>query len=164
MADNNVVIQMLDLKGPLKGKGAYLAQWRRDAEDRLAEIYAQMEELAQRTRVVEGRRFSLQVHKLRNAKQLRWRFGSAAEGVASRHATWERIAQLLPEFNQVLASWYESLNELAQVLNAQEQVLRYECKTVQRLTTGAVMKIRVRAFEGEMGHGVAGSRPSNSRL
>ena len=56
MADNNVVIQMLDLKGPLKGKGVYLAQWRRDAEDRLAEIYAQMEELAQRTRVVEGRR------------------------------------------------------------------------------------------------------------
>lgn len=152
-----MVKQVIDPKWPLKGKGVQLAQWARAADDRLSAIYAAMDELVQRTRTIEGRRFSLMVNKLRDARQLRWRFMAVTEGSAGRHATWDKIELLLPEFSAVLAQWYGEANELALVLNHQEQVARYECKTVQRLLQGRA-RIKTQVYTGEVGRGAGGGR------
>lgn len=153
-----MVKQVIDPKGPLKGKGVSLAQWERQARDHLTQIYADMDELVQRTRAIEGRRFGLMVNKLRAARQLRWRFMSTKEGGTGRHATWERVEQLLPELSPVLAQWYSEINEQAVVLNHQEQVARYECKTVERLRNGRPLRQPVK-FNGDIGRGVGGGRP-----
>lgn len=124
------VNQVYDHKGPLKGKGGALAQWQREATDRLAQVHVAMERLAQSTQTVEGRRWSLFLHRSRGeARQARWRMRSARR----EHTTWERIEPLLLELPPSLAQWYVEANELAQVLNHREQVVRYEVKTVRRL-------------------------------
>lgn len=160
MTAGMMVKQVLDPKGPLKGKGGALAQWRREAEDRLAAFYRQMDDLAQQTRAVEGRRFGLMVYKLRDARQLRWRFTSVSEGTVGRHATWERIEALLPDFSPVLAQWYRDMHDLALVLNHQEQVARYEIKTINRLIAGRP-RVDVKSYRGDLGRGFGGGRPSN---
>ena len=57
--DKVTVKQVIDLKGPLKGKGGSLAQWRADTEARLAEVYAEMAQLSAESKSIEGRRFGL---------------------------------------------------------------------------------------------------------
>ena len=126
------VKQVIDDKGPLKGKGGALAQWQREATDRLAQVHVAMERLAQSTQSVVGRRWGLYLYRLREpARQVRWRMRSARW----EHTTWERIEPLLTELPPGLAQWYVETNELAQVLNHQEQVVRYELKTVRRLAS-----------------------------
>jgi hypothetical protein len=152
-----MVKHVIDPKGLLKGKGGALAQWRKEAEDRLAAFYRQMDDLAQQTRAVEGRRFGLMVYKLRDARQLRWRFTSVSEGTVGRHATWERIETLLPEFSPVLAQWYRDMHDLALVLNHQEQVARYEIKTIDRLMAGRQM-VELKSYRGYLGRDFCGGR------
>lgn len=152
-----MVDQMIDPKVPLKGKGGALAQWRREAEDRLAAMYRQMDDLARQTRAVEGRRFGLMVYKLRDARQLRWRFTSVSEGTVGRHATWERIDAILREFSPVLAQWYRDMHDLALVLNHQEQVARYELKTINRLMAGH-HGVELKSYRGYLGRDFRGDR------
>jgi hypothetical protein len=142
--------QVTDYKGPLKGKGVTLAQWRLDVTDRLAVIYQEMAQLADESASIQGRRFGLRVYKLRDALQLRWRMTNSA------HATWARIEPLLAVVPEGLAQWYRQAESLAQVLNHREQALRYELKTVQRLET---IGPRIpRTYGASIGRGMGGGR------
>ena len=117
-----------DDKGPLKGKGGALAQWRGQVQARLEQHRQAMSLLAQQTRDVQWRRFSLTLHKQRGqALQLRWRMGTG------QHTVWARVLPLLAELPPTLAQWYAEQEEAAVLLNHQEQVLRHELKTVERL-------------------------------
>lgn len=127
----NPVNPVIDLKGPLKGKGGSLAQWHADVKDRLEQVYQEMELLATESKSVEGRRFGLYVYGLRSGRQLRWRMTNSA------HATWERVEPLLAQIVDGLAQWYRQAQVVAQILNHREQVLRYELKTVERLMSAA---------------------------
>ena len=149
----DVVNQVIDLKGPLKGKGGSLAQWRTDTEARLEEVYKAMAQLSAESKTIEGRQFGLHIYSLRDAKQLRWRMTS------SSHATWAKVEPLLAGMAAGLAQWYRQAEEVAQVLNHREQVLRYELKTVDRLIT--VGDRRPIAYVATVGRGTGGGRPSH---
>ncbi|MGM9489540.1 hypothetical protein [Ideonella sp. YS5] len=136
-----MVKQMIDRKGPLKGKGETLAQWHREAGEKLAAVHRAMDALAQSVREVKGRRWNLNVYKLRTkAHQLRWR----ETGIGRRHSLWERIEPELSLLAPGLAQWYRETEEMAQILNHKEQVARYELKTITRLLEG-----RPRAGRGQ---------------
>lgn len=143
---------VVDLKGPLKGKGGSLAQWRADAHERLQQVYAAMHELAAESRSIAGRNFGLNVYALRDGRQLRWRMTSG------RHATWERIEPLLHSQPAGLARWYRQAQEQALILNHREQVLRYEGKTVDRLIALGAPRA-ARAYRSTVGRGAGGGRP-----
>ena len=143
-----IVKQVFDLKGPLKGKGATLAHWQSDTEARLQEVYVAMDQLAQESKSVQGRRFGLYIYKLRDALQLRWRMTD------STHATWARIEPMLAGQAPGLAQWYRQAEEVAQILNHRGQILRYELKTVKRLI--AVGAQPLRAIRSQAGRGVGG--------
>jgi hypothetical protein len=152
----NTVNQVIDLKGPLKGKGGSLAQWQSDVKDRLEQVYQEMELLGAESKSVEGRRFGLYVYGLRSGRQLRWRMTNSA------HATWERVEPLLDQVSDGLAQWYRQAQVVAQILNHREQVLRYELKTVERLMVsgGASGGARVpRDYRMSVGRGAGGGRP-----
>lgn len=149
--DMDSVKQVIDLKGPLKGKGGSLAQWRDDTLARLQEVYAAMGELSLESKSVEGRRFGLNVYTLRDARQLRWRMTN------SSHATWAVIEPMLSDMAPGLAQWYRQAEQVAQILNHREQVLRYELKTVDRLAT--VGARTAQSYRGTVGRGVGGGRP-----
>lgn len=124
------VTQGVDRKGPLKGKGGALAQWHRQAAHKLATVHHAMQVLAQATREVQGRRWSLQVHRLRDtARQLRWREVSPPRS----HTVWECIEPELSQLAPGLAQWLRETQDSAVLLNHQEQVARYELKTIARL-------------------------------
>lgn len=116
-------------KGPLKGKGSDLRQWLKLAEARLADVHRQMNELRDETKTVEKRRVSLDVYFLRHRLQqsLRWRLAGG------KHATWELVKPLLQTMNASEAQAYSEWNTRAEILNALEQVARYEVRNVQRL-------------------------------
>jgi hypothetical protein len=147
------VSQVLDYKGPLKGKGGSLAQWEQDVTDRLAQLYQEMAQLADESTSIEGRRFGLKVYKLRASRQLRWRMTTSA------HATWKKVEPMLKDLGDGLAQWYRQAQEVAQILNHREQVLRYELKTVQRLAT--VGARAPHAYRTTVGRGFGGGRPTN---
>ena len=147
-----LVKQVIDLKGPLKGKGATLAQWRDAVQERMAQTRGAMQALSLETKAIEGRRFALMVYSLRGqAQQLRWRMTN------SQHATWARIQPLLDTLPPGLARYYVQAEELAQILNHQEQAERYEIKTVVRLTDGR--KRSAVAYTSTVGQGIGGGRP-----
>ena len=147
----NVVTQLVDYKGPLKGKGRTLAQWESDVRARLAQIYEDMNTLSAESRNIDGRTFGLYVMNLREALQLRWRTTS------SQHVTWARLEPTVDKLPQGLAQWYRQAEEVAQVLNHHEQALQYELKTVQRLAQRGPGPLR--RFPGEVGKGFGGGRP-----
>ncbi|CAD5366556.1 hypothetical protein RA210_U10384 [Rubrivivax sp. A210] len=146
-----VVKQVFDLKGPLKGKGGTLAQWRDDTQARLAEVYAEMAQLSTESRSIDGRQFALYVYRLRDASQLRWRMKN------KDHATWPVIEPLLADMAPGLAQWYRRAEEVAQILNHREQALRYELKTVCRVIS--VGPRTAQSYRGSIGRGVGGGRP-----
>jgi hypothetical protein len=154
--DLDSVNHVIDLKGPLKGKGGSLAQWRADCETRLQEVYAAMAQLASESASIEGRRFGLHVYKLRDARQLRWRLTN------SRHATWKTVEPMLGVLSPGLSDWYRQAEEVAQVLNHREQVLRYEFKTVERLKTVGARGAHY-SYTQTVGRGVGGGRPSHRK-
>lgn len=154
--DLDSVNHVIDLKGPLKGKGGSLAQWRTECESRLQEVYAAMAQLASESASIEGRRFGLHVYKLRDARQLRWRLTS------SRHATWKTVEPMLAALPPGLADWYRQAEEVAQVLNHREQVLRYEFKTVERLKTVGARAAHY-GYTQTVGRGVGGGRPAHRK-
>lgn len=147
--DQNV-IPVYDLKGPLKGKGGTLAQWRGDAQRQLEDIWTAMQALADESASIEGRTFGLKVYKTRDGRQLRWRL------TRGTHATWERVEPLLAMLAPGLAEWYRQAREVALVLNHREQVARYEMKTVERLMAG--IKRKNRPYRSTVGRGVGGGR------
>jgi hypothetical protein len=122
----NVVNSMLDMKGPLKGKGGALAQWEREARMRLRDSHDAMAQLSAQTRLHE-RRWSLNLYRARGGVQLRWRMTDG------RHTVWARIAPLLRSLAPALRQWYGEVDDCAQVLNHREQAIRHELKTVLRL-------------------------------
>jgi hypothetical protein len=145
MRGEEMVKQLVDRKGPLKGKGGALAQWHREAVERLAAVHQAMDTLAQSVREVQGRRWNLNVYKLRTkAKQLRWR----ETGADRKHGLWERIERELSQLPPGLAQWYREIEEMAQILNHKEQVARYELKTVTRLLSGKPPR-EAREYVGE---------------
>lgn len=154
--NQDMVKQVIDLKGPLKGKGGSLAQWLADTEDRLREVYSEMEQLALESRSIEGRAFAMYIYKLRDARQLRWRLGTGS------HATWAKVERRLADMAPGLAQWYRQAEEVAQILNHREQVLRYEIKTVQRLMTVGARPLRTGAYISKVGQGVGGGRPTRA--
>ncbi|KGM38747.1 hypothetical protein JY96_21535 [Aquabacterium sp. NJ1] len=99
------------------------------AEARLADVHRQMNELRDETKAVEKRRVSLDVYFLRHRLQqsLRWRLAGG------KHATWELVKPLLQTMNASEAQAYFEWNSRAEILNALEQVARYEVRNVQRL-------------------------------
>ena len=101
---------------------------------------------------VEGRRFGLYVYGLRSGRQLRWRMTNSA------HATWERVEPLLDKVLEGLAQWYRQAQVVAQILNHREQVLRYELKTVERLSSAGGMRVP-RDYRMSVGRGAGGGRP-----
>ena len=123
----NTVNQVIDLKGPLKGKGGTLAQWRAEAAGHLAQIHQDMAHLAAASKSVEGRTWSLNVYKARGSWQLRWRMTDG------RHATWAVVHALLATLPPGLARWYRLTEDAAQLLNHREQASRYEVNAVARL-------------------------------
>lgn len=143
---------LLDPKGPLKGKGESLAQWRTDAHERLQQVYAAMHQLAAESRSIAGRSFGLNVYTLRDGRQLRWRM------ISGRHATWERIEPMLDAQPAGLARWYRQAQDQALILNHREQVLRYEAKTVTRLIALGAARAS-RAYRSTVGRGAGGGRP-----
>lgn len=143
---------MVDFKGPLKGKGGSLAQWRADAHERLQQVYAAMHQLAAESRSIAARSFGLNVYTLRDGRQLRWRMTSG------RHATWERIEPMLDAQPAGLARWYRQAQDQALILNHREQVLRYEARTVTRLIALAAPRVS-RAYRSTVGRGAGGGRP-----
>jgi hypothetical protein len=147
-----IVKPAIDPKGPLKGKGESLAQWRADAHERLQQVYAAMHALAAESRSIAGRSFGLNVYSLRSGRQLRWRMTSG------RHATWERVELLLDAQPAGLARWYRLAQEQALILNHREQVLRYEVKTVDRLIALGAPRA-ARAYRSTVGRGAGGGRP-----
>jgi hypothetical protein len=149
---NDSVNQVIDLKGPLKGKGGSLAQWLSDVQLRLEQVYQEMETLAAEAKSVEGRRFGLYVYGLRTGRQLRWRMTNSA------HATWQRVEPLLDKLPPGLAQWYRQAQEVAQILNHREQVLRYELKTVERLVSAGRGRVP-RDYRMSVGRGAGGGRP-----
>lgn len=153
-AQEIVVNQVADLKGPLKGKGGSLAQWKDEVLDKLERLHAEMAMLSNESGSIQGRSFSLKVYSLRSSRQLRWRMTS------SKHATWSRIELLLPNLSPGLVDWYQAAQVVAQILNHREQVLRYELKTVERLmATGPRV---ARQYRSSVGRGVGGGRPGLS--
>jgi hypothetical protein len=148
--DDQTAIHVHDLKGPLKGKGGTLAQWRREADKQLRDIWAAMDELALECSTIVGRTFGLKVYPVRDGRQLRWRLTSG------RHATWDRVEPLLVSLAPGLAQWYQQAQEVAQILNHREQVARYELKTVDRLINGSSRQPR--PYRGEVGRGAGGGR------
>jgi hypothetical protein len=148
------VNQVIDSKGPLKGKGAGgLAQWRKEVEDRLQSVYADMVQLSAESSSIAGRQWSLRVYALRNGKQLRWRMRNSA------HATWPRVQALLCGLPPGLAQWYVQAQALAQILNHREQALRYEFKTVMRLIEHGKDRAPL-AYTATVGRGAGGGRPA----
>jgi len=125
--DNESVKQVIDLKGPLKGKGGMLAHWHAEATGRLAQVHRDMETLAAESKTIAGRRWSLNANALRSSRQLRWRMTSG------RHATWGAIKALLANLPPGLARWYTQAEEMAQLLNHRGQAIQYEVKTLERL-------------------------------
>lgn len=152
--DDVIVKQVIDLKGPLKGKGGSLAQWLADTKARLQEVYGEMEQLALESRSIEGRTFAMYIYKLRDARQVRWRLGTGS------HATWAKVERRLADMAPGLAQWYRQAEDVAQILNHREQVLRYELKTVQRLMTVGARPLRADKSVGRVGQGVGGGRPA----
>lgn len=127
--DKGDVKQVLDLKGPLKGKGGTLTQWRAEAAVRLAQIHRDMEVLAAGSKSIEGRTWSLNVYKARGSWQVRWRMTNG------QHTTWAAISALLATLAPGLARWYRLTEDAAQLLNHREQAARYEANTVARLAS-----------------------------
>lgn len=154
MNDDNdkSVNQLFDSKGPLKGKGWTVRQWRQEAQDRLEQLYALMLELVAETDSIAGRSFGLRLYALRDARQLRWRFRQG------QHATWARIEPQLAQMSPALAQWYRQAQESAQILNHREQVARYELKTVDRLINLGQDRA-VKEYRSTVGRGFGGGRP-----
>ena len=121
------VNQVMDMKGPLMGKGGMLAQWHADAAARLAQLHRDMAALAAASKTIAGRQWSLNICLLRDGRQLRWRM------TGGRHATWEGIWPLMANLPPGLVRWYCEAEELAQWLNHRGQATRYELKTSERL-------------------------------
>jgi hypothetical protein len=61
-----------------------------------------------------------------------------------------------------LSDWYRQAEEVAQVLNHREQVLRYEFKTVERLKTVGARGAHY-SYTQTVGRGVGGGRPSHRK-
>jgi hypothetical protein len=109
-ADKSVT-QVMDMKGPLRGEGGMLAQWRADAAARLAQLHCDMAALAAASKTIAGRQWSLNICLLRVGRQLRWRM------TCGRHATWEGIWPLMANLPPGLVRWCCEAEELAQWLN-----------------------------------------------
>lgn len=153
--NENTVNQVFDDKGPLKGKGWTVRQWRDDARSRLEQVYSQMAELVAETDSIVGREFGLKLYALRDAKQLRWRF------TRGRHATWSSVEPALAQMAPALSRWYRQAQEAAQILNHREQVIRYELKTVDRLLNHGQDR-EARTYLTTVGKGFGGGRPQRT--
>ncbi|MFT3819796.1 MAG: hypothetical protein QM750_19660 [Rubrivivax sp.] len=159
MDDNNqtdIVKQVIDDKGPLKGKGWTVRQWRDDAQSRLDQIYAEMAILVAETSSIAARTVGLKLYSLRHARQLRWRFTNG------RHATWPQVEPSLAQMSPALAQWYREAQEAAQVLNHREQVVRYEIRTVERLLLYGKER-EARPYKATVGTGFGGGRPPKAK-
>ncbi|MFN4266279.1 MAG: hypothetical protein ACK4F8_11105 [Aquabacterium sp.] len=126
------------LKGPLKDKAKAVNQWHRLTQDRLNQIHHEMEVLRQETkRQVSGdTTWYLDIYKItwRNSKSLRWRM------VGGTHTLWERVESNLQYLPPSLAQWYREVDVKANLLNALEQVARYELKTINRFAEQGSLK------------------------
>ena len=117
------------VKGPFKGKGEELAQWHREAQDRLARLYRDMAVLRDETKTVADRRFSVDLYSLshRNSKSLRWRMNSG------QHMTWGRIVPLLADMPPSMVQWYREVQARMVFINAQEMAARYQVRLAEQV-------------------------------
>jgi len=121
--------QFDDAKGPFKGKGAELAQWHREALEKLQRIYAEMDVLRDETKTVADRLFSADIYVMteRGSRHVRWRMRDGD------HATWERVLPLLSNLAPSMVWWYHEVQERMVWLNGREKVARYQLKESDRL-------------------------------
>ena len=112
-----------------KGKGEPGRRVRQIEVD-LGFLERRMRQLVAETRGLRGRQFGLNFCRkgANGARRLRWRM------TAGNDVVWARdILPLVSTFPVELRSWYSNVNTEAQLLNAEEQVLRFARKTYRRL-------------------------------
>ena len=111
------------------GKGTGFRQIRQ-AQVRVDDIHAQMQELSEATRKVSGRLFYLALHKRSKTGQLsvRWRQAGCAR---STHLAWDDMEGLFSRVPKALADWYKEADKLARQLNRDEQIARLILKQAE---------------------------------
>ncbi|HEU0202289.1 MAG TPA: hypothetical protein VFR86_17900 [Burkholderiaceae bacterium] len=118
----------VDAKGPLRGKGFQV--WRKRIDGDLAHIHQAMQNLSAAVRADEARVASLNVYVRKATGQwsLRWR---AQNGL---QLTWPTVAKRLGGLPPRRVLWYEHVNEMAVVLNAQELARRKELQLLAKVS------------------------------
>lgn len=117
-------------KGPLKGKAHAVRQWLDEAQMRLDQIHSEMGDLSAESKqqISTYSPWYMDVYTItkRGSKSVRWRM------VGGAHSSWAKVEPLLAFVPPASAQWYRELNVRANLLNAREQVVRYEIKTAKR--------------------------------
>lgn len=117
-------------KGPLKGKAHAVRQWLDEAQTRLRQIHQEMESLSAETKeqISSHSPWYMDIYTItkRGSKSVRWRM------VGGAHSSWAKVEPLLAFVAPAAAQWYREMDVRANLLNAREQVARYEIKTAKR--------------------------------
>ncbi len=117
-------------KGPLKGKAHAVRQWLDEAQVRLEQIHREMEALSAESKqqISSHSPWYMDIYTItkRSSKNIRWRM------VGGAHSTWAKVEPLLAFVPPASAQWYREVDMRANLLNAREQVVRYEIKTAKR--------------------------------
>lgn len=123
-------------KGPLKGKAHAVRQWLDEAQMRLDQIHKEMECLSAESKqqISNYSPWYMDIYTItkRGSKSLRWRM------VGGAHSNWTKVEPLLAFVPPASAQWYRELDMQANLLNAREQVARYEIKTAKRFEAKVV--------------------------
>lgn len=123
-------------KGPLKGKAHAVRQWLDEAQTRLDQIHKEMECLSAESKqqISNYSPWYMDIYTItkRGSKSLRWRM------VGGAHSNWTKVEPLLAFVPPASAQWYRELDMQANLLNAREQVARYEIKTAKRFEAKVV--------------------------
>lgn len=109
--------QPVDRKA-FKGRGAKRRMI--NAKAAVDKVHTDMRRLAEATKSIKNRRFYLAVHVRGSTGQisLRWR---RAGMVDTSHIAWDQLAGFMENLPPELVKWYETVNDMASVLNSQEK-------------------------------------------
>lgn len=115
-----------------KGRGA--ARELMKARQAVDKVHEDMRNLAEATKSIKGRTFYLALHARAATGQLslRWRKAGATD---TSHIPWDTLEEYFSKLPDELVHWYQTVNQVAISLNAQEKlnrsVLKYAAETAQ---------------------------------
>jgi hypothetical protein len=104
------------------------------ARQAVDKVHEDMRNLAEATKSIKGRTFYLALHARAATGQLslRWRKAGATD---TSHIPWDTLAEYFSKLPDELVHWYQTVNQVAISLNAQEKlnrsVLKYAAETAQ---------------------------------